>query len=159
MLVFDFYIELNCKHSNDDCISLSMIFLTNQKNQPIMINEICFLEDNHFIALVKNKVQPYIILDLSIKYSANIKLILINFTFIFHYIFKNVSSSTSLKKLWNCKTLKIQEFSFFLSRTFIYETILIKVFMNANIKKTQIRGHQRSHKDILKLFRRYYLYF
>ena len=55
------------------------------------------------------------------------------------YFIKNVSSSTSHKKtlkLPNCETLKLRNFSFFLSSTFIYEPILIKICMNANIMKT-----------------------
>ena len=55
-------------------------------------------------------------------------------------------------KLWNCETVKLQNFSFFLS--WIYEPILIKISMNANIKKTHIfyemkydlKGHKRSNK-------------
>ena len=52
-------------------------------------------------------------------------------------LIKNVSSSTS-HKLWNWETLKIRDSSFFLSSTFIYETILIKKNMNANFKRRQI---------------------
>ena len=81
------------------------------------------------------------------------------------HIFKNLSSSTSHKK--NYETLKLRDFSFFLSSTFICKPILIKISLNANIKKTQffhklkydLKGHYRSHKVILKfqndLFRRY----
>ena len=72
-------------------------------------------------------------------------------------IFKNVSSSTShtkTLKIWNCETLRHQDFSFYLSSTFIYELILIKIYMNANIMNTQIfhvnkfdlNGHWRSQK-------------
>ena len=50
---------------------------------------------------------------------------------LFQQMYKNVSSSTSTK---NCETARIRGFSFFLSSTFIYELILIKISMNANVK-------------------------
>ena len=72
-------------------------------------------------------------------------------------IFNNVSSFTSHKKtlkLWDWETVKLQNFSFFLSITFIYEPIFIQISMNANIKKTHIlywikydlKVHIRSNK-------------
>ena len=51
-------------------------------------------------------------------------------------IIKNVSSSTFHKK----------DLSFYLSSTFIYEPILIKIYMNANIMNTQIFHLKRSLK-------------
>ena len=49
---------------------------------------------------------------------------------------KNLSSSTPHKK--NSEILKLRDFSFYLSSTFIYEPILIKKnYMNANIIKTR----------------------
>ena len=63
-------------------------------------------------------------------------------------IVKNVSSFTSHN--WNCKTLKLRNFTFFLSSTFNYEKIKIskssffaiyfclKLLKNVNIMKTQI---------------------
>ena len=52
-----------------------------------------------------------------------------------YLIFKNVLI-TSYKK--NSETVKLRNFSFFLSSTFIYQPILIKISMIANIKKMQI---------------------
>ena len=54
--------------------------------------------------------------------------------------------------LWDSVIPGLQDFSFFLSNTFVYEPILLKLFMNANIVKMQIfhkiksdlRGHSRS---------------
>ena len=46
---------------------------------------------------------------------------------------KNISSYTSHQK-----TVKLRDFSFYLSSTFIYEPILIKLYMNANIMNMQI---------------------
>ena len=43
----------------------------------------------------------------------------------------------SLKKLWDSGILWLRDFSFFLSGTFVYEPILFKISMNANIVKTQ----------------------
>ena len=54
------------------------------------------------------------------------------------FIKKNVSSSTSHKKLLNSKTVRLRDFSFYLSSTFIYEPILIQIYMNSNIMNTQI---------------------
>ena len=48
-----------------------------------------------------------------------------------------ISSSTS-HKLENSETLKLRDFSFFLSSTFIYEPILIKLYINANLMKTHV---------------------
>ena len=65
----------------------------------------------------------------------------LDYLFICSLFIKNISSSTSHKKtlkLANWQTLKLQNFSFFLSSTFIYELILIKKIMNANIMKTHI---------------------
>ena len=45
-------------------------------------------------------------------------------------IIKNISFSTSHKK--NCETVRLRDFSFYLSSTFAYEPILIKKYMNAN---------------------------
>ena len=45
---------------------------------------------------------------------------------------KNLSSSTSHKK-----NVKLWDFSFYLSSTFIHEPILIKIYMNANIINAQ----------------------
>ena len=54
-------------------------------------------------------------------------------------IIKNVSSSTSHNKLrlynLNIFRLSLQEFKKILPNTFIYESILIKIYMNANIIK------------------------
>ena len=38
----------------------------------------------------------------------------------------------------NSKTVRLRDFSFFLFSSFIYEPILIKISMNANIKETNI---------------------
>ena len=57
---------------------------------------------------------------------------------IFQDVFKNVSSSKSHKKNW--ETGKRRNFSFFLSSTFIYKPILIKIAINA------IKGLIRSNK-------------
>ena len=38
----------------------------------------------------------------------------------------------------NCETLRLRDFSFYLSSIFIYDSILIKNYMNANIMNTQI---------------------
>ena len=43
----------------------------------------------------------------------------------------------SLKKLWDSGIMWLRYFSFFLSGTFVYEPILFKISMNANIVKTQ----------------------
>ena len=54
-------------------------------------------------------------------------------------IFKNVSSSISHKKtpgLRDYGTTGLRDFSFFLPSIFIFEPILIKISMNANIMKT-----------------------
>ena len=48
-------------------------------------------------------------------------------------LIKNVSSSISHKK-----TVKLQNFSFFLSSLLINKQIVILIFMNANIEKMQI---------------------
>ena len=57
------------------------------------------------------------------------------------FFIKNVSSSTSHKKtpslhLYLC--LYVREFKKILPNTFIYESILIKIYMNTNIINTQI---------------------
>ena len=61
------------------------------------------------------------------------------------FVIKNVSSSISVIP-------GLRDFSFFLSNTFVYEPILFRLSMNANIVKMQIfywikydlRGHSRS---------------
>ena len=66
-------------------------------------------------------------------------------------IIKNVSSSTFHKKKLR---LSLREFKKILPNTYIYESILITIYMNANIMTTQIfnlikyvlRGHWRSQK-------------
>ena len=42
------------------------------------------------------------------------------------------------KKLRDSGTPGLRDFSFFLSSAFVYEPILLKISMNANIVKTQI---------------------
>ena len=59
-----------------------------------------------------------------------------NLKFIIHHVIKNVCSFTYHKK--NSETVKLRNFSFFLSSTFIYEPILIKIHMNVNIMIMQI---------------------
>ena len=62
-------------------------------------------------------------------------------------IIKNVSSSAHHKKTLRGRELR--DFSFYLSSTFMYEPILIKIYVNTNIIKTQffhkmkygLRGH------------------
>ena len=71
------------------------------------------------------------------------------------YFIKNISSSTS-----HNKTLKLRDFSFLLSSTLIYEAILIKIYINADIMKTHIfhkmkhdlKGHIRSSKNFKIIF-------
>ena len=52
-------------------------------------------------------------------------------------IIKNVSSSTSHKKTPSLR-LSLREFKKILPNTFIYELILIKIYMITNIMNTQI---------------------
>ena len=52
------------------------------------------------------------------------------------FVIKNVSSYKSRKK--NCESVRLRDISFLFSSTFIYELILIKISMNANIKKMHI---------------------
>ena len=54
-----------------------------------------------------------------------------------YYLIKNVSSSTSHKKSTSLR-LSLWEFKKILFNTFIYKSILIKIYMNANIRNTQI---------------------
>ena len=61
-------------------------------------------------------------------------------------LFKNVSSSTSHKKNPSFR-LSLREFKKILPSTFIYELILIKMYMNTNIMNTQIFN---SYKHDLK---------
>ena len=60
-------------------------------------------------------------------------------------LFKNVSSSTSHKKtpsfrlyVFTSFRLSLRDFKKILPNTFIYEAILIKIYMNTNIMNTQI---------------------
>ena len=75
------------------------------------------------------------------KTSANLIMKRITFLMILNgpeWFIKNVSSSTSHKKtlkLRNYETVRLRDFSFYL---FIYEPILIKNYMNANIMNMQI---------------------
>ena len=59
--------------------------------------------------------------------------------------------------MWNSETVRLRDFSFYLSSTFIYEPILIEIYMNAIIMNTQIfhlnkydlkviEGHKSSSK-------------
>ena len=52
------------------------------------------------------------------------------------FLIKNVSSSTSHKKTLSFR-LSLREFKKILPNTFIYESILIKIYMNFNIMNTQ----------------------
>ena len=52
-------------------------------------------------------------------------------------IIKNVSSSTTHKKTPSLRH-SLREFKKILPKTFIYESILIKIYMNTNIMNTQI---------------------
>ena len=52
---------------------------------------------------------------------------------VFKIVIKNVNSSSSHKK-----TPSLREFKKILPNTFIYESILIKIYMNTNIMNTQI---------------------
>ena len=76
-------------------------------------------------------------------------------------LIKNVSSSTSHKKkhhlyVFPSLRLSLLEFKKILPKTFIYESILIKIYMNTIIMNTQIfhkkkydlKGHWRSQKFI-----------
>ena len=70
---------------------------------------------------------------------------MIIFGFIFPKIIKNVSSSTTHKKtpsfrLYVFTSLRpsLREFKKILPNTFIYESILIEIYMNTNIMNTQI---------------------
>ena len=61
------------------------------------------------------------------------------------YIIKNVSSSTTPKKTPSLRLfvfpsfrLSFREFKKILPNTFIYESILIKIYINTNIINTQI---------------------
>ena len=58
--------------------------------------------------------------------------------FIFPLFIKNVSSFTSNKKLRLYVFTKLREFKKILLSTFIYEAILIKILLNANIMNMQI---------------------
>ena len=53
------------------------------------------------------------------------------------FLIKNVSSSTSHKKTLSLR-LSLREFKKILPNTFIYESILIIIYMNTNIMNTQI---------------------
>ena len=60
-------------------------------------------------------------------------------------VIKNVSSSTSQKKTPSLRPyvlmsfwLSLRDFKKILPNTFIYESILIKIYMNTNIMNTQI---------------------
>ena len=53
------------------------------------------------------------------------------------YIIKNVSSSTFHKKTLSF-SLSLREFKKILSNIFIYESILMKIYINTNMMKTQI---------------------
>ena len=55
------------------------------------------------------------------------------------YFIKNVSSSTSHKKnsVFTSFRLSLREFKKILPNTFIYESILIKIYMNTNIMNTK----------------------
>ena len=78
------------------------------------------------------------------------------------YFLKNVSSSTSHKKNSVFTSLRlyvfpsVREFKKILPNTFIYESILMKIYTNTNIMNTQIfhfnkydlKGHRRSQKVI-----------
>ena len=61
-----------------------------------------------------------------------------NWTWYLKYVIKNVSSSVSHKNTPGLLESVIWDFSFFLSNTFVYEPILFKLSMNANIVKMQI---------------------
>jgi hypothetical protein len=71
---------------------------------------------------------------------------------LFNYPIKNVSYSTSHKKLCLYVFTSFREFKKILPSTFIYESILIINYMNTNIMNTQIfykknydlKGHWRS---------------
>ena len=75
-------------------------------------------------------------------------------------LIKNVSSSTSHKRnfVFTSFRLSLREFRKIISNTCIYESILIKIYMNANIMHTQIfnlikndlNGHWRSQKITFK---------
>ena len=58
------------------------------------------------------------------------------------YFIKNVSSSTSHKKIrvfvFPSFRLSLRYFKKILPNTFIYESILIKIYMNTNVMNTQI---------------------
>ena len=56
---------------------------------------------------------------------------------LFSIIIKNVSSSTTHKKTPSLR-LSVRDFKKILPNTFIYESILIKIYMNTNIINTQI---------------------
>ena len=72
-----------------------------------------------------------------------------------HSLFiKNVSSSTSHKKMWNCETLRLRGFNFYLSSTFIYWQKIIwmlilwirKYFILISMTSMVIEGHKSSSK-------------
>ena len=56
---------------------------------------------------------------------------------VFFMFIKNVSSSTTHKKTPSFR-LSFREFKKILPNTFIYKSILIKIYMNTNIINTQI---------------------
>ena len=73
----------------------------------------------------------------------------------FYFIFILLHFLHLIKKLWYSETVRLQNFSFYLSRTFIYKPIFIKIYTNAIIMNNKyfidismtskvIEGHQSS---------------
>ena len=62
------------------------------------------------------------------------------------FIFKNVSSSTSNKKLYDSRILDK-----FFSYKFIYDPILREISMNANIIKINVTSNKLSTQRLLKV--------
>ena len=53
--------------------------------------------------------------------------------------------------------MRLQGFNFFLCSTFIYELVLIKIYMNANINKTQIIHQYIMTSNVIKGHKMSYL--
>jgi hypothetical protein len=76
---------------------------------------------------------------------------------IFEDVFKNVSSSKSHKKTGKLGNAGI--LAFFLSSTFIYKPIMIKIAINANIKMTHIFYQMKYDlKGLIRSNKAFYVY-
>ena len=78
-------------------------------------------------------------------------------------VIKNLSSSTTQKKLRAPLRPSLQDFKKILPSTFIYKPILVKLYMNANIMKTQILRFIKSMTSDISLiqnliFLKFYIY-